>query len=94
MLRNKEDVHRIAGKYPHVRADIITSIYNYAANHRPVGGFLQAVIRNDLKEACGRADDDNLLVLSQIVQIFYAETPAGCWGSEEHYGKWLAKRKA
>ena len=53
------------------------------------GGFLSAVICNDLKEAFGRADEGNRAALFEIVCWFYNKAPASCWGSPERFEKWL-----
>ena len=52
------------------------------------GHFLQAVICNDLKEACGRADRENAQNLPAYVAYFYNETPGGCWGSKKKMKEW------
>lgn len=52
------------------------------------GSFLSAVIANDLKDACARADDVNRHALFEIVRWFYNEAPAGCWGRPEALSTW------
>lgn len=54
----------------------------------PPGGFLAAVIANDLKEAVGRADEENLRNLPAYVAYFYNYAPRGCWGSPEVLTTW------
>ena len=56
--------------------------------HLP-GDFLQAVISNDLAEACGRADHDNLRNLPAFVAYLWNEAPAPCWGSKEKMNAWV-----
>ena len=53
------------------------------------GDFLQAVICNDLREAVGRADDENIRNLPAYVAYFYNEAPSLCWGSKEKMEAWL-----
>lgn len=60
----------------------------------PPGSFLSAVIANDLKDACGRADDINRAALWQIVAWFYNEAPTGCWGSEDALKSWRGLNSA
>ena len=62
----------------------------YIEHHRDVGGFLAAVFMNDLSNAVGRADEENLPRLHEIVRWVYNEAPSGCWGSRETVQKWLA----
>lgn len=53
--------------------------------HGIAGDFLKAVICNDLRAACERADDINRHRLFNYVNLMYNEFPAGIWGSEEKY---------
>lgn len=55
------------------------------------GEFLQAVLRNDLREAVGRADPENLAALPAYVGYLYNEAPAGCYGSPEKMAAWAAR---
>src|SRR6266702_2435822 len=70
-------------------AHIVPSIDRYVNNRIPAGGFLQAVLSNDLKEACARADNQNRYLLFEIVGYLYNEIPASCWGSPERVENWL-----
>ena len=56
------------------------------------GHFLQAVICNDLTEAIGRADDDNISNLAAYVSYLYNEADSRCWGSEEKMEAWIAAK--
>jgi len=56
----------------------------------PPGDFLAAVIRNDLKDAVGRADDENVRLLAEYVRIFYNYTPRQAWGSKENMDSWIS----
>ena len=53
------------------------------------GGFLLAVLDNDLREACGRADSENLSLLPAYVAFLYNEAPAGCSGSPGKVAAWV-----
>lgn len=55
------------------------------------GEFLQAVISNDLKEAVGRADDENMANLPAYAALFYNHFPIGSWGSPEVMERWIDK---
>ena len=52
------------------------------------GGFLAAVLRNDLHRACINADDENRHLLWDYVIFLHNEAPAGCWGSPKHVDDW------
>jgi len=66
-------------------------ICEYVENGRPVGGFLQAVISNDLKEACTHADDVNRHLLFEYMEFFYNYAPRACTGSPEAYQAWVTQ---
>ena len=65
----------------------------YCENHIPLGDFGTAVVCNNLKEACVRADDINRHALFEIVQWLYNEAPSTCWGSPEKVKAWTATRR-
>lgn len=52
------------------------------------GGFVCAVIDNDLKECFMRGDEENLSNLRGIVSWFYNHAPEMCWGSPERRKRW------
>lgn len=72
-----------------VPAHTIGAIDRYVKNRIPTGGFLRAVLENDLREAMGRADSINRESLFDIVSYIYNECPAACWGSVENVEAWL-----
>ena len=65
------------------------SIDRYVKDGRPTGGFLQAIIENDLAGAVARADDDNVRLIHVIVNYFYFECPNGCWGKQGKFKEWI-----
>ena len=65
------------------------AIERYVQQRIKPGDFLTAVIRNDLFEAVGRADDENMANLSAFVAYFYNVAPSSCWGSSEKMHAWL-----
>ena len=65
------------------------AIIRYYEKGLPPGDFLTAVIKNDLAEAVGRADHENVRLLKEYVMWFYNWAPGGSWGSEENYVRWL-----
>lgn len=56
----------------------------------PPGGFLLAVLENNLKEACARADAINQRHIWDIMNWLYNVVPMGSYGSKESVAKWLA----
>lgn len=55
------------------------------------GQFLTAVLLNDLRSACERADDENRHLLFDYVKFFYNYAPGSCWGSPDCVNAWVAK---
>ena len=53
------------------------------------GGFLRAVLENDLCGAVARADDVSLAQLRAICVFVYNDMPSGCWGSRERVAQWV-----
>ena len=53
------------------------------------GGFLTAVICNDLTESFGRADEENREALFDIVNWFYNCAPLSCWKSAANMNLWM-----
>lgn len=66
-------------------------IIRYIERGIPPGDFLQAVIRNDLREACQRADDENQSLLFDYVFVLYNYAPVGSWGSPQNYKEWIER---
>jgi len=64
-------------------------IQRYISNNIRPGGFLSAVIQNDLREAVARADDENLRNLPAYVAYFWNNAPSLCWGSAKAMDRWL-----
>jgi hypothetical protein len=59
----------------------------------PPGDFLLAVLENNLKEAVGRADKQNLHNIPAFVAFLYNEAPTGAWGTPGNIRQWIARRE-
>lgn len=82
----------ILGPSPHdrlIRPEIRESLDRYVNDGIPTGGFLEAVIANDLMDAVGRADRENLHAIAAIAAYVYNDMPGDCHGSREVYDQWL-----
>lgn len=55
------------------------------------GGFLTAVLENNLSGAFQRADSRNLPRLQSIVEWCYWELPSPAWGSTGAVAAWIKK---
>ena len=76
----------------HVPAHLHDGLIHYVVNHFPPGSFLQAVLANDLREACQRADRECQAHLWDIVNFLHNACPSGCWGSPAVVRAWLETR--
>lgn len=74
-----------------VPVDLQDGLANWIILHSPPGGFLQAVLANDLKESLARGSAVSLHGLENIVRFLYQEAPGSCWGSVAHVQKWCDK---
>lgn len=59
------------------------AIDSYVWYGTPPGGFVRAVLLNDLMNAVGRADADSLGCIGLICQYVYNAVPSVCCGSRE-----------
>jgi len=57
------------------------------------GGFLSAVICNDLQAAVARADDENINLLPVYCAYFYNHAPSPCWGSVNKMMAWMQRHR-
>jgi hypothetical protein len=67
------------------------SMKAYIEGRVPPGGFLTAVLSNNLMDACARADHINIKRLPDYCLFLYNEAPRGCHGSPEKVKAWLKK---
>lgn len=72
---------------------MLASLEAYIERGYPPGGFLGAVLENDLMGALGKADEVNLANLPAYAGYLYNEAPAGCYGSKEAVDQWLMKKQ-
>ena len=64
-------------------------ITRYVMHGIAPGGFLSAVVENDLCGALGRADDTNRSIIWNYVNLFYNDAPSECWGSPDMVNNWI-----
>ena len=74
------------GVPPHVAPALV----RYIQDHVPTGGFLRAVLENDLFKAFAKADLASRAGMEAILSYIYNEAPAPCWGSKKAVKQWLA----
>lgn len=69
----------------HMRQGLIDFVHHGI----PGGGFLEAVLCNDLRLAAGRADSINMYRIKELVLFLNYNIPSQCWGSREAYLNWI-----
>jgi len=57
------------------------------------GGFVTAVLENDLMGAMSRADLSNAAAIDAITKYVYNHLPAACWGSPEKVREWRQSKR-
>jgi hypothetical protein len=55
------------------------------------GGFLTALLSNDLWQTVARADDQNARVIKEYTVFLYNWAPSGCWGSSAKFEAWIER---
>ena len=68
---------------------MIGGMRRYLEHGIPPGDFLTAILSNDLREACMRADEENQRLIFAYVKFLYNYAPAGSWGSPQNYNAWI-----
>jgi len=77
-----------ATHYPTIPRYTINALNLWATEGHPPGGFVTAVLKNDLRSAVWAADPDNATSLCDIVRYAINELPSACWGSPERVASW------
>ena len=65
------------------------TMQRYIEQGCPTGGFLEAVLSNDLMAAASLANTQNSYLLFEYAQWLYNFAPRGCFGSPEKYQTWI-----
>lgn len=76
------------GEYPKIPTNTLSTLDNWGKFGYECGGFLTAVLENDLFGAAARADHINIKLIPDIVRYVYNELPAACWGSPGAVKRW------
>lgn len=66
------------------------ALSNYIEHGFEPGGFLCAVLSNDLMGAVARADSMNAVAIPEIAKFIYNQVPRGAWGSAERISEYCA----
>jgi hypothetical protein len=71
---------------------IMQNLLYYVKGKEAPGGFLYAVLSNNLFKAISKADDEMLPLIPLLVMYIHWEVPASCHGSPEHVKAWMEKK--
>ena len=91
----EEDLESLRRKHVVLNPDlevshtVKASLDIYISHQISPGGFLIAVLANDLFGALSQADSYNRATIFQIVQYIYNNLPKGSHGSKEIVTQWL-----
>ncbi len=75
--------------YSLIPSHMMDALTRYIENKIKPGGFLTAVLCNNLKLAVGQADYINIKIIPVYVSFLYNNAPANCWGSVENFENYL-----
>ena len=79
--------------YETIPVALLSGLTRYVNDRIATGGFLRAVLENDLFGAHAKADPDSLAALPALMRYIYNEVePGTCWGSPEAVAAWLAEK--
>lgn len=77
-------------KYGRIPASTIQALRNYEDYGISPGGFLSALLQDNLIEAAKLADQTSLNTLGAVVDYMFNEMDHECYGSKEKYQEWRA----
>lgn len=72
-----------------IPAHMVEGVCTYVEQGIPPGGFLRAVLENNLVQSAVRADLSNRQRLVEYAQLVYWELPSGCHGSKADVDDWV-----
>ena len=70
----------------------LDALKRYVFEGIPTGGFLRAVLENNLEGAVSRADEYNLRNIPVYGFVLFNYCPMTCWGSKEMVDSWIKHR--
>lgn len=79
-------------EYSVIPERIMNNLLCYVKGEEAPGGFLYAVLCNDLFRAVGKADPEMKPLIPLLCQYIYWEVPGNCHGSPEIVKAWINKQ--
>ena len=89
----EQQIREFSFRDEHIPEHMIGGVLRYFNDHIKPGDFLTSLLGNDLREACCRADSDNLDALPTWVAFLHNEAPWNSYGSPDWVEAWLAMRQ-
>jgi len=90
-MKNIENVLMEGMKETGIPEYMRDGLLSYVLHGLPPGGFLKAVLANDLKGAVNRADMNNLNAIERYVDFLHKYAPSDCWGNLGKVNSWFEK---
>lgn len=78
--------------YSKIPSLVMNNLLAYVQGQEAPGGFLYAVLSNNLFQAVARADKEMKPLIPLLVQYIHWEVPGGCHGSPEQIKAWMQKK--
>lgn len=74
--------------YAAIPPSIKRGMVDHIKHGAPTGGYLTAVLENDLARAAAKADEYSLAALRDTAAWLWNNAPPECWGSPEKVHQW------
>lgn len=74
---------------PFIGAAFGSALERYFHHHIETGGFLRAVLENDLTQAVQRMNPRDIEVLWALMQLLLEAAPSNAWGDKDKVAAWL-----
>jgi hypothetical protein len=71
---------------------VMNNLLQYVEGNEAPGGFLFAVLSNNLFESIGRADNEMQPLIPLLVKFISWKIPYGCHGSPDIVKAWMEKK--
>jgi len=71
----------------------IHALAKYVYERVPPGGFLQAVLINDLISAVAQADEENIEKIPAYIEFVYNHIPHAAWGTPKKVNDWIINKE-
>lgn len=83
----------MSADYSLIPERVMNNLLHYVKGEEAPGGFLYAVLCNDLFSAVGRADEEMKPLIPLLVNYIHWNVPGGCHGSPEIVKDWFNQKQ-